>query len=211
MARGLSKDAIVDAAFTVLDNAGIEGLTVRSVAEQLDVRAPALYWHVRDKQELLDEMGTRVWRAVVNRTVLQDHADWRTACAAYVRAARQALLAHRDGARMFSGTYLADPGVLQSQEHGLAWMRDQGFDVPTTTEALGALTAFVVGHCIEEQARIQAPDDRYSLSVRDERVGAAEHPLVAASGRAMLEGDPDTRFDRMLDIVLDGIATRRRP
>jgi AcrR family transcriptional regulator len=205
----LTTAAIVDAAFTVLDAAGIDGLTLRAVADRLGVKAPAIYWHVRDKQAMLDEMGTRVWRSIAgaSRWTLAD--DWRAALGAYARAARRALLAHRDGARVFSGTFLTDPEVLRSQEAGLAWMQDQGFSVAATTDAVSALTSFVIGHCIEEQARAQAPDDRYSIAVRDERVDAAEHPRVAASGKIMTEGD--AWFERMLDMVLNGIATRRTP
>ena len=58
MSRGLSKAGIVQAALGVLDEAGFDGLTVRAVAGRLGVQAPALYWHVRDKQELIDEMAT---------------------------------------------------------------------------------------------------------------------------------------------------------
>jgi len=110
---------------------------------------------------------------------------------------------------VFSGTFLTDAGVLQSQEEGLAWMQEQGFSVEATTEAAGILTSFVIGHCIEEQARAQAPDDRYSLAARNERVAAAEHPLVAGPGAVMTAGDADSRFERMLRTVLDGIATTR--
>lgn len=211
MAKGVSTAAIVDAAFEVLDEVGMEGLTLRAVAERLGVKAPALYWHMRDKQDMLDEMGTRVWREVSETAARTTWADWREAFAGYARIARRALLAHRDGARVFSGTFLTDAAVLRSQEDGLAWMQGQGFPVRATTEGFAILTSFVIGHCIEEQARAQAPDDRYALAARDERVGAAEHPLVAASGEVMAHGDADARFERMLGIVLEGIATTRRP
>jgi TetR/AcrR family transcriptional regulator, tetracycline repressor protein len=207
MAKGLTLDALVDAAFDVLDERGLDGLTVRAVAERLDVKAPALYWHVRDKQALLDEMGTRVWRdAAAAASSRRPADDWRTAFIRYGRSVRAELLRHRDGARAFSGTYLTDAGVLRDQESGLAWMESQGFTVDATIDAYSVLTSFVVGHCIEEQARSQASDDRYSLARRDERVEAETHPRVAASGRVLDEA-PDARFDRMLDLVVAGVAS----
>lgn len=209
-AKGITKEAILGAAFEVLDQDGIDGLTVRRVADRLGVRAPALYWHLRDKQALLDEMGTRVWRAVAEANDWACAADWRDALGSYARRTRQALLAHRDGARVFSGTYLTEPDVLRSQEEGLRWMQGQGFTVEATTEAVSLLTSFVVGHCIEEQARSQAPDDRYAVAVRDQRIGATEHPLVAESGRVLAEGEPDVQFDGLLAVILDGIAARLR-
>lgn len=203
----LNADVIVEAAFGVLDAEGIDGLTLRAVAQRLGVKAPAIYWHMRDKQAMLDEMGTRVWRGIAVAANGGRPPDWRAALGGYARAARQGLLAHRDGARVFSGTYLTDPEVLRSQEEGLAWMQRQGFSIEATSDAVAALTSFVVGHCIEEQARTQAPDDRYAIARRDERVGTAEHPLVAASGRVMGEGE--AWFERMLAMLLDGIGMRR--
>jgi AcrR family transcriptional regulator len=214
MAKGISRDAIVDAALAVLDEAGIDGLTLRAVAARLDVKAPALYWHVRDKKALLDEMGTRVWSEIGQTagghlTGDGGSDDWRRALVAYADATRRGLLAHRDGARAFSGTYLTDPTVLQRQEESLAWMQTQGFSIGATTDAVSILTAFVVGTCIEEQERAQAPEGRYDIAIRDRAVDARAHPRVAASGRHMRADDADTRFAAQLAIVLDGIAGLR--
>ena len=46
--------AIVQAALDLLDETGMDGLTVRALASRLGVQAPALYWHVPSKQALLD-------------------------------------------------------------------------------------------------------------------------------------------------------------
>ncbi|KAB8160320.1 TetR family transcriptional regulator [Streptomyces sp. 3MP-14] len=209
MAKGLTRDAMVDAALAVLDETGIEGLTVRAVAERLGVKAPALYWHVRDKQALVDEMGTRVWSGIAAEAAAVPRTDWREVCAGYAWAARRGLLAHRDGARVFSGTYLTDAEVLRRQEPLLAWLGEQGFTAEAATDAFAILTAFVVGHCIEEQARRQAGHDGYTLAHREERVDADEHPLVTASGRRMFAEDGETRFDALLQAVLDGVAGLR--
>lgn len=210
MAKGITRASIVDAALAVLDEAGIDGLTVRAVADRLDVKAPALYWHVRDKKALLDEMGTRVWTTISrSASAFADAADWRAALSAYAHVARRELLAHRDGARAFSGTYLTDPAVLQGQEEGLSWMQQQGFTVDAATDAVAVITSFTVGACIEEQERAQASDDRYDVAARDRRVDAAAHPRVAASGRRAASGSADDRFTAQLGVVLDGVAGLR--
>jgi len=210
MAKGLNLETIVGAAFTVLDDVGIEGLTVRAVAARLDVKAPALYWHVRDKRTLLDEMATQVWREIGAAAGADRHRSWREACASYAHATRKGLLGHRDGARSFGGTSMTDASLLRDLEPHLAWMQDQGFSVEATTDAYAILTAFVIGHCIEEQERIQTTDDRYTIEARDARVDAEHHPLVAATGRR-LAADPDQRFAALLDVVLTGIEGLRRP
>ena len=53
-AAGISVSAIADAALAVIRGNGVDGLTMRSVAERLNVRAPSLYHHVHNKDELLD-------------------------------------------------------------------------------------------------------------------------------------------------------------
>jgi AcrR family transcriptional regulator len=246
MAKGITRDAIVDAALAVLDDVGMDGLTVRAVAARLDVKAPALYWHVRDKKALLDEMGTRVWTEIGRAVPVlggaasaggevdagdatgdapggEDAADasaaaaasipsvdgWRDALEQYAQATRRGLLAHRDGARAFSGTALTDASMLRGQEAGLAWMETQGFTVEATTDAVALLTSFTVGSCIEEQERAQAPAGTYDLEKRDAAVDAASHPRVAASGRYGYGGSADERFSAQLEVVLNGIASLR--
>lgn len=53
-AAGITVAAIADAALTVIRADGVDGLTMRAVAERLHVRAPSLYHHVHNKSELLD-------------------------------------------------------------------------------------------------------------------------------------------------------------
>ena len=62
----MNKERIVAAALELLNDKGVDALTVRALAARLDVQAPALYWHVRNKQELLDEMSTFVMRRVTD-------------------------------------------------------------------------------------------------------------------------------------------------
>ena len=153
MGIGLSKAAVVQAALDVLNEDGMDGVTVRAVARRLGVQAPALYWHVKNKQELLDEMGTEIWRRVSQELLaLGSDIAWREGLIAYATIVRRALLSHRDGAKAFSGTYLTDAGVLEQQEPMLAQMSAAGFTLEATVRAYSLLYSFTVGFCIEEQA-----------------------------------------------------------
>ncbi len=203
MAKGLTRAGIVSAALDLLDESGIEAVTLRALASRLGVQAPALYWHVRNKQELLDEMGTEIQRRVLSRITALPMAAWRTALSGYARALRTEYLAHRDGARTFSGTRLTDASVLRAQEPWLRTWTDAGERLADAVDAAQVITAFVVGFVIEEQERTA---DRYSLSDRDAAVGT-DAPLVMEAGRAMF-ADPETRFTGQLDMVLDGIGVR---
>ena len=207
MRTALSKAAIVQAALDVLDELGMDGVTVRAVARRLGVQAPALYWHVKNKQELLDEMGTEIWRrAGQEMLALGSGIAWRERLSAYATIVRRALLSHRDGAKAFSGTYLTDAGVLQRQESVFAQMSDAGFTLEDTVRAYTLLYSFAVGFCIEEQAvaSAQSGDDRYSLARRAERLDADRHPRAVESGRFIF-GDPDARFADLVEVIVGSI------
>lgn len=208
MRIGLSKAAIVQAALDVLDESGIDGVTVRAVAGRLGVQAPALYWHVKDKQELLDEMGTEIWRRVSQEMLALDSGiTWRERLTAYATTIRRALLSHRDGAKAFSGTYLTDADILQRQESVFAQMTGAGFTLEDTVRAYSLLYSFTVGFCIEEQAA--SGDDRYSPARRADRLDAERYPLLVESS-AYVFTDPDARFADLVEVIVGSIE-RMRP
>jgi TetR/AcrR family tetracycline transcriptional repressor len=214
MTGGLTKPVIVQAALDLLDEAGMDGLTVRALASRLGVQAPALYWHVRSKQALLDEMATQVWRRIVDVMAgLPADLPWREVLTTYAATVRRELLGHRDGAKAFSGTTLTDPGVIRRQEATFESLVRQGFALQDAVRGLVLLHDFTIGFCVEEQAVVQAiasGDDRYSLRRRAELIGPQAAPLAVAAGEVIF-GDPDRRFTGLLDLLLETIGRLRRP
>jgi AcrR family transcriptional regulator len=205
--RGLTKELIVRTGLDVLEDKGLEGLTVRAVATRLDVQAPALYWHVRHKQELLDEMATEIWRRIgAELTALPPDLPWDELFTAFATTTRVALLGHRDGARVFSGTYLTDPDVLRNQEAILGRLVDQGFTLKDVVRGYSLLYNFTIGFCIEEQAT--AGDDRYAPERRAERLDPESSPLATAAGLEIF-GDPDARFTDLVAVLVDTIGRMR--
>jgi TetR/AcrR family tetracycline transcriptional repressor len=210
---GLTKAAIVQAALDLLDDVGMDGLTVRALASRLGVQAPALYWHVKNKQALLDEMATRIWRQISDTmTALPADLTWRELMSTYALTVRTELLAHRDGAKAFSGTTLTDPDVVRRQETTFERLVSDGFTLPDAARALLLLHDFTIGFCVEEQAVTQAlaaGHDAYAPGRRAELVGADRAPLAVAAGQVIF-GEPDTRFAELLDLLLDAAARLRR-
>jgi TetR/AcrR family transcriptional regulator, tetracycline repressor protein len=208
----LTKPSIVQAAFGLLDDAGMDGLTVRALASRLGVQAPALYWHVPSKQALLDEMATRIWRDIGDVMAgLPAGLPWREVMVTYAATTRAKLLAHRDGAKAFSGTTLTDPVVVRRQENTFASLVRQGFALEDAVRGLLLLHNFTIGFCIEEQAVLQltaSGDERYSLARRAELIGADTAPLAVEAGQVIF-GDPDTRFGELVSLLLDTIAGLR--
>jgi len=90
--------SILAAAFAVLDEDGFDGLTVRAVADYLKVQPPALYWHVKSRNELLTLMSRTYMDAAAQREVVA--ADWCAMLKEFARGLREAMLRHRDSARL---------------------------------------------------------------------------------------------------------------
>jgi TetR/AcrR family transcriptional regulator, tetracycline repressor protein len=210
---GLTKTAIVQAALDLLDEAGMEGLTVRALASRLGVQAPALYWHVRNKQALLDEMATQIWRQIGDvMATLPAGLPWREVMTTYAATVRRELLGHRDGAKAFSGTTLTDPAVIRRQEVTFQNLVDQGFTLQDATRGLVLLHDFTIGFCVEEQARAEVTASGNDIYTSPERradlIGRETAPLATEAGRVIF-GDADTRFADLIGLILETVARTR--
>jgi AcrR family transcriptional regulator len=209
MAAGLTRETIVRTALDVLDDVGLEGLTVRALADRLGVRAGALYWHVRDKGTLLDEMATAILRDLLTAaTPVPETTDWATYLTETAGALRRGLLAHRDGAKVFSGTYLTDDAVLEAMETPLRVLTTAGFALREAVLGWQTVYNYVIGFVIEEQAVHPRPgqtDPRYNLDRRAARIDQERFPLTHAAGPEGF-GDPDERFSRGLALITRGLA-----
>ncbi|BDD83171.1 TetR family transcriptional regulator [Tsukamurella pulmonis] len=205
---GLTRADVVTAALAVLDEVGVEGLTLRRIADRLEVKAPALYWHVASKRDLLDEMATELMRRAL--PVGPPAVDWRAELLDGARRLRSVLRAHTDGARVFSGTKFTDVEVVRASERPLRLLVDAGFPLRDAALALASLRDLVVGFVIEEQEVFGAdgtPTDGYDPTARAEAIGTRTHPLAAQAGPTAW-GPPGERFDDAVRLVLDGLAAR---
>jgi TetR/AcrR family transcriptional regulator, tetracycline repressor protein len=205
----LDRSAILTQAFSVLNEAGLEGMTLRRLAANLGVKAPAIYWHFKNKQELLDEMATQVFReALENGPQLDASQTWQNWAAAYCEGLRNTLLRYRDGAKMFSGTYLTDASLFAAMDLSLRKLTGAGFDLRQSVVSLRTLYSYVVGFVIEEQATDIAPgkpDPRYDVARRESRIDKAAYPLVHAAGAVMLAGH-DARFREGVSLIVAGMV-----
>lgn len=109
----MTRDELVAVALDLLDENGLDGLSMRALADRLGVQASALYWHVSGKEELLSLMaGSFYARAFEAATT---NAGWGEWLLSYGHAFRTALLGHRDSARL-----CATARPLQADAHAAA-------------------------------------------------------------------------------------------
>jgi len=206
----VDREKVIRTALDLLDEVGLDGLTLRRLADRLGIRAPTLYWHVKSKQELLDEMATTMARD--HPLPLAPGMSWADGIRAGAGSIRAMLLSRRDGAKVFSGTYVTDDAVLAAQEAPLRLLTDAGFTVEDAVAAWVTVYGFVVGYTIEQQASRPSGvrDPRYGETERAARIDPAEAPLAAAAVPAVFT-DPDATFERGLAIIVAGLTTLRPP
>jgi TetR/AcrR family tetracycline transcriptional repressor len=101
----LQKEAIVAKALEILNRDGLEGVTLRRVAAQLNVQAASLYWHVRNKRELLDEMADEMLRSHFLSYETPDPIanPWQSWLLGIAQGLREVLLSYRDGGLVVAG------------------------------------------------------------------------------------------------------------
>ncbi|MHC3468209.1 TetR/AcrR family transcriptional regulator C-terminal domain-containing protein [Streptomyces sp. 7R007] len=204
----LDRERVADTALKLLNEVGLEGLTLRAIARELDVKAPALYWHFKDKQALLDEMATQMYRRMVAGTALDPDDTWQDRLLKFGRGLRAALLGYRDGAKVYSGSRFTGTDHAHQMEDNLRLFTAAGFTLAQAVRATSTLYAYTIGFVTEEQGVRPLPGERregYDVGERARLL--ADFPLSAAAGAEIFE-DYDRQFEEGLALVVAGIEAR---
>ncbi|WP_371785969.1 TetR/AcrR family transcriptional regulator C-terminal domain-containing protein [Streptosporangium subroseum] len=162
---GQRRDEVLRAAIELLDEVGLDGLTMRLLASRLGVRASALYRHYPSKQALLDAMVAHLVTPPADAAPPLD-GSWDERLRGVAIGAREVMLAHRDGARLMS-TFRHPGGEAVAAFHGLiAALVAAGVPEEVAAVAVDTVLAYVNGYTIEQQAR-ETGADAWSGERRD--------------------------------------------
>jgi TetR/AcrR family tetracycline transcriptional repressor len=144
---GLSREAVVQAALDLLEPVGVEGLSMRAVADRLGVKAASLYWHVRDKEQLLELVAAAVLDGV---EVPVSRSAWRPQVSGACEQLAHVLREHRGAADVVIGSLpavqrshlvrdlarvLAAAGLEQAEGAAFALVVEATVSALVTTEA----------------------------------------------------------------------------
>lgn len=155
------------AALELLDDVGLDALSTRRLATRLDVKSPAIYWHFRNKQDLLDSLAERIYvEGGMGKPLPGERWDeW------FVRRAhayRSALNAHRDGARVAAGSRSASPAMQALFTEELEALCGFGFTPELATHAIAVLSHFISGFVLSEQAAAHGREDNAPIPSGEE-------------------------------------------
>lgn len=195
---------IIEAALTVLDNEGLNNLTLRRVATELGVQAPAIYWHVKDKTTLIDYMAEAILQTQFsNLQPRRDEEAWQEWLVDTMKKLRAAMLTYRDGGRIVTGAHLF-PAVtlIKLFETSYMSLTSAGIDIKTANMIIGTTVHFVFGRVIEEQSG-PSPEQFKHLNIRDL---FADYPLFLRS----LDVNPNysDEFEESLRLIIRGASVR---
>jgi TetR/AcrR family tetracycline transcriptional repressor len=156
----IQPDAVIKAALEILDAEGLENVTLRRLAAKLNVQAPALYWHFKDKSDITDDMAQAILKnaGLDSITPPEDINNWDVWLAELMHQLRNALIAHRDGGRVVAGATFGRAYTLEKIVVSTSKVLEKaGFDRLHANIATGTAIDYVWGFVIEEQVGMAPP------------------------------------------------------
>ncbi|MEU6890402.1 TetR/AcrR family transcriptional regulator [Streptomyces sp. NPDC046557] len=209
----LNRDRVLRTAVALADDTGIEGLSMRRLAQELGVVPMALYKHVANKEELLDGMLDVVVDGIDHR-----HAgtDWKGAVRGLILAARGTLRRHTWAAQVLRSRPRPTPAVLAHLDSVIGAFRAGGLSADLTHHVMHALGSRVLGFTQElfDTAPPEPGPSAEALAVVAQRyphvaelAGAVAHDRESVVGGGC---DDQFEFEFALDLLLDGFETLHR-
>jgi AcrR family transcriptional regulator len=210
----LSRDQIIQAARKLLDEEGLEGLSMRRLGARLDSGATSIYWYVAGKDELLDLAMDEVLGEV---PIPEPTGDWRADLAALIQGFRTMMFAHPWILQLYGSRAALGPHALRYAEAQLTLLRSAGFAGDELDGAFHMIGDYVRGSVHADGARRarrrrseEAP--RLDLEALLADV-TTPYPALRGYREHLLRHDHafllEWRFDYGLGVLFDGLVLRR--
>jgi AcrR family transcriptional regulator len=209
--RRLSRERVVRAALGQADAGGLEALSMRTLAELLEVAPMAAYRHVANKEDLIDGMVDAVFGEV---DLPAPGADWKTAMLQRAISMRGVLERHRWAIGLMESRTNAGPASLRHHDTVIGILRAAGFDIEMAAHAYSLLDAYIYGFAM---THLNLPFDTPESVAEVAQTMLAPFPagdypnlLEFITEHAMKPGyDYADEFEYGLDVILDGIERAR--
>ena len=207
----LTRERVVEAALRVMDEEGLEAVTMRRVAREVGVEAMSLYHHVEDKEDLLDG----ICECVMSGFEFPEPADdWVENCRRGARAWRQLLQRHPDVMRLMSEKRGPVRSVesMRPMEYALTVLRSSGLSDRDTAQAFHAFGGYIQGFVMMELGSIAGSSDEEHVKAHAELAASlpGDFETMQAVGPYFLECDADEQFEFGLDLLIRGLEAKAK-
>lgn len=200
----LSLDRIVAAAVDLLDAEGIEGLTMRRLADRLGSGVMSLYWHVDNKENVLD---LALDRALAHSGASQavEARQWRSHVVHMLEDWRVSMLRHPWSMSLLPRRTLG-PNILNRLELLSKTLSTGGVADADLNVAVWALWNYVMGATVTRASFNRSDDDQVAAQLRLAHSGE-NYPTIERA-QLLLDKDWDGTFKKGLDFLLDGLSPK---
>jgi AcrR family transcriptional regulator len=202
----LSRDRILEAALALVDEHGIEALTMRKLGQALGFEAMSLYNHVQNKDDLVDGILDLV---LAEGASPAETGGWDAAVRASAVSVHQALRRHPWASTLVMSPGHIRPARLRYMDALLGRLRQAGFSAETTYHAYHVLDAHIFGFSMWQASHSYTPAEESDIVGMFERmIPADEYPYLHEHGLQHLTEGPVhevSAFELGLDLILDGL------
>ncbi|MET8139052.1 TetR family transcriptional regulator [Sphaerisporangium sp. NPDC005288] len=213
----LSRDHIVKAAVELLDAEGLDALSMRRLGSRLGSGATSIYWHVSNKDQLLELALDEVYSEV--RLPDPDVTGWHDTAAAFAYGMREAVLGHPWSVTLIGSMPSIGPNALKAISALSTAMQLGGFAGVTLEFAVSSIVSYTLGATTPEAGWINtvgrsgADQAEWVADMSAQlHIAGAEHPELIARYDSLHDLDVTQMrrlsFDYGLSALLDGLALR---
>ncbi|BDM70141.1 putative transcriptional regulator, TetR family protein [Streptomyces nigrescens] len=194
---GTTQDEIVAATLAVLDEHGLDGVTMRAVAARLGVQHNTVRWHASSKGRLLELASDELLAHCLDEPLPEAFPDRLKELS---RRCRTALLSHRDAARMVAGVFAAEPHTLRYADTVIATLLAAGHSPRTAAWTHWTIFYLILGLTQEQQAAQEA-----APALLPDQVPADDYPALVEVLPYCGPDSFDQRFDFALGLIIAGL------
>ncbi len=205
--KPLTRDRVLRSAIQLADQAGLDSLSMRKLAQQLGVEAMSLYRHVRHKGDLVDGMIDLVFAEI---GLPSNEVDWKTAMRQRAISARDTLARHPWAIGLMESRSTPGAATLQHHDAVLGCLRQAGFSIPMTAHTYSLLDSYIYGFALQ-QASLPFKTSEETVEVADSirrRFPTDAYPhLAELTLQHVLQPGYDyaDEFEFGLDLILEGL------
>ena len=218
----LTRDQVLAAALQIIDENGVEALTMRRLGQALGRNPMGIYRHAADKDALLDLVVEHVVAELVVPHEAardgdgEDHVDWETALRRTAHAFRGIALAHPNVVPLLVNRSITGPlalrplGTLRPLEELLEVFMSAGFDQHGALHAARLFIGFLYGHIQDElQEQVNDPDETDDLlRLGLHRLPITQFPRLRSLATVLATYDGAAELDEGLAIVIAGLRSQ---